>query len=358
VEVSSAGTRSDWTIRDPGGQVLRRFSRETNGEWKWQEDYIYRGTQMLAAEVPDAGKTLHFHLDHLGTPRLITGNGGVELSRHDYHPFGVEIAPTSTSTTAIMREKKQFTGHERDAESLDYMHARFYAPYMGRFLSVDPVLDLKRTLPEPQRWNRYSYVVNNPLNRIDPDGRMDGNGLGEPVAWRCPGCTRAEAIEQSNQIAKGTAMGAAASLAIMAGPSGWRALGAAAMNWVRGNPGAAQNLANAVLSPHGSSALPSVTNAVSGEILHEVSTSKGAIGIMANATTNGTTLTLTDAAIYPMAAGSLTNKIGPKEMLSALKQMGAQLKEQGYMTLIIQGKRATGANPGKASEIVLDLSKL
>jgi RHS repeat-associated protein len=167
VEVSPSGTRSDWTIRDAAGQVLRRVSKESNGEWKWQEDYIYRGTQMLAAEVPDSTRTHHFHLDHLGTPRLITGNGGVELSRHNYHPFGVEIAPVSTSATATTREKKQFTVHERDAESLDYMHARFYAPYMARFLSVDPVDGLQRI---PQSWNRYAYALNNPLKYVDPTG--------------------------------------------------------------------------------------------------------------------------------------------------------------------------------------------
>jgi RHS repeat-associated protein len=147
--------------------VLRRYSKESNGEWKWQEDYIYRGTQMLAAEIPDSPKTRHFHLDHLGTPRLITGNGGAEISRHTYHPFGEEIAPGPTA-----REKKQFTGHERDSESLDYMHARFYAPFMARFMSVDPAMDLKKTVPNPQVWNRYSYALNNPLRYTDPDGRV------------------------------------------------------------------------------------------------------------------------------------------------------------------------------------------
>jgi RHS repeat-associated protein len=170
IEVSAAGTRSEWTIRDAAGQVLRRFSKESTGDWKWQEDYIYRGSQMLAAEVPDSTKTRHFHLDHLGTPRLITGNGGVELSRHNYHPFGVEIMSTSTSSTVTTREKKQFTGHERDAESLDYMHTRFYAPYMGRFLSVDPVLT-KSAMRSPQLWNRYAYVGNDPMVRTDPTGK-------------------------------------------------------------------------------------------------------------------------------------------------------------------------------------------
>ncbi|HYO78276.1 MAG TPA: RHS repeat-associated core domain-containing protein, partial [Thermoanaerobaculia bacterium] len=158
IEQDAAGTRSEWTIRDNGGQVLRRYAKDTNGNWSWQEDYIYRGSLMLAAEVPDPGKIRHFHLDHLGTPRLITGNGGAEISRHNYHPFGEEIAPTQSA-----REKKQFTGHERDAESLDYMHARFYAPFMGRFLSVDPAYDLGRVMLKPQGWNRYSYVENNPI---------------------------------------------------------------------------------------------------------------------------------------------------------------------------------------------------
>lgn len=41
----------------------------------------------------------------------------------------------------------------------------------GRFLSVDPYLDVNKALREPQRWNRYAYVVNNPLRYTDPDGR-------------------------------------------------------------------------------------------------------------------------------------------------------------------------------------------
>lgn len=49
--------------------------------------------------------------------------------------------------------------------------SRTYASGLGRFLSVDPVLDVKRHLSKPQGWNRYSYVENNPINARDPDGR-------------------------------------------------------------------------------------------------------------------------------------------------------------------------------------------
>lgn len=41
----------------------------------------------------------------------------------------------------------------------------------GRFLSVDPYLDLKRALHKPQGWNRYAYVENNPVSYTDPTGR-------------------------------------------------------------------------------------------------------------------------------------------------------------------------------------------
>jgi uncharacterized protein RhaS with RHS repeats len=51
-----------------------------------------------------------------------------------------------------------------------YMHARYYSPELGRFLSVDPGgFDPSR----PQSWNRYTYASNNPINRVDPDGKED-----------------------------------------------------------------------------------------------------------------------------------------------------------------------------------------
>jgi len=67
-------------------------------------------------------------------------------------------------------ERKKFTGHERDHSGLDYMHARYYRPEWGRFLSVDPTW-ASADLGKPQSWNRYAYVLNNPVNLTDPDGR-------------------------------------------------------------------------------------------------------------------------------------------------------------------------------------------
>jgi RHS repeat-associated protein len=64
----------------------------------------------------------------------------------------------------------EFTGKERDAETgLDYFGARYMNPAEGRFMSPDPTLKSVNGL-NPQTWNRYSYVMNNPLRFIDPLG--------------------------------------------------------------------------------------------------------------------------------------------------------------------------------------------
>jgi RHS repeat-associated protein len=166
----------NWTVRDGNGAVLRELTSEDTAttlgtaNWTWTQDYIYRGAQLLATDSPIGRR--HYHLDHLGTPRLITDDAARRLGTHDYVPFGAELATTLRETP---EETHKFTGHERDTDgtvyTLDYMHARYYGAQWGRFSSVDPVLDVKTALGRPQAWNRYAYVRNNPLNFRDPTGK-------------------------------------------------------------------------------------------------------------------------------------------------------------------------------------------
>jgi len=69
--------------------------------------------------------------------------------------------------------QQKFTLKERDNETgLDYFEARYYASTQGRFTSVDPENYQAMLDPtDPQSWNGYSYVNNNPLGRTDPDGK-------------------------------------------------------------------------------------------------------------------------------------------------------------------------------------------
>jgi RHS repeat-associated protein len=73
--------------------------------------------------------------------------------------------------------RQQFTGHEQDSETgLDFAQARYYSSIQGRFTSPDGLLESAR-LSQPQSWNRYSYVLNNPLRLVDSTGQEEEDVL-------------------------------------------------------------------------------------------------------------------------------------------------------------------------------------
>ena len=127
------------------------------------------GSILLAPATARAQDTVvYYHTDAIGSVRAITDSTGAEIARYDYLPFG-ELWPASPPAPADVR---QFAGKERDSNTeLDYFGARHYRYQSGRFTTVDPLLDLEQALVDPQRWNRYTYGLNNPLKYTDPDGR-------------------------------------------------------------------------------------------------------------------------------------------------------------------------------------------
>lgn len=195
--VNSGGAR--WTFRDFEGRVLREYYTPNPNDWSvawlWRQDFIYGEGELVAGETPQFfalgdptrvyGGIRHYHLDHLKSVRMVTDADGRSMAQHEYYPFGAS-ATKKNQEYALLKDfeidEARFAGHWRDFQNnydleqrdyLDYMHARHYEPATGRFLSVDPVLDVKGNLPSPQGWNRYAYARNNPLLRVDPDGRKD-----------------------------------------------------------------------------------------------------------------------------------------------------------------------------------------
>jgi len=105
-----------------------------------------------------------YHGDQIGSARLITAYGGWPLSAETYYPFGLEATPNADPN------HYKFTGKERDTESgLDYFGARYLSSSMGRFMSPDPS-NQGVDFWLPQTWNRYAYVLNNPLSMVDKNG--------------------------------------------------------------------------------------------------------------------------------------------------------------------------------------------
>jgi RHS repeat-associated protein len=135
---------------------------------------------------PDPGvKLMNVLADHLGsTDVILTGkwNGSAfanhTTERQSFDAWGerraadtqVNFRATDTDPfrTGAQDYDRGYTGHEQlDDSGLIHMNGRIYDPELGRFLSPDPVVQI----PEySQNFNRYSYVLNNPLNATDPSG--------------------------------------------------------------------------------------------------------------------------------------------------------------------------------------------
>ncbi len=152
----------------------------------------------------DYGERVQYHLgDHLGSSHLVVGgedaDGQTFINREEYFPYG------ETSFGSFGRKRYRFTGKERDEESgLNYHGARYYAPWLARWTSCDPLNiaefnndseynktgaktafsknntesngnglsrnSTRKKADDPQLLNNYSYVLNNPLRYVDPTG--------------------------------------------------------------------------------------------------------------------------------------------------------------------------------------------
>ena len=160
------------TVNDPGGTV------ET-----W-EMFIFANGQAVAVIVDedDSGtETItktekYLHRDHLGSITAVTDLNGSTLNIEilSYDAFGgrrdaSDWVGAAVGTPSIVRG---YTGHEHlDDVDVIHMNGRIYDPELGRMLSADPFVQAPNV---GQNYNRYSYVLNNPLRYTDPSGYFFG----------------------------------------------------------------------------------------------------------------------------------------------------------------------------------------
>ena len=114
--------------------------------------------------------TVYYHQDYLSN-RLITNSLGADVAEQGHFPFGELWYPSTPVTKFVL------TGKERDSESgLDNFGARYDSSQYGRFMSPDPG-NAGANPTNPQSWNMYSYVWDNPVNLTDPSGMDVGEGM-------------------------------------------------------------------------------------------------------------------------------------------------------------------------------------
>jgi len=140
-----------------GGQVVAEV---TGGGWK---GYVYLGTQLLAMQ--DTGVRFVHQDPVTKTQRQTDGGGGAVASSVEVDPWGGE-----TSSYYPQLQPRKYTTYERtDSNLRDYAMMRQYHGWFSRFDQPDPS-DGSYDLSDPQSFNRYVYVGNDPVNFVDPSG--------------------------------------------------------------------------------------------------------------------------------------------------------------------------------------------
>ncbi|ALU44680.1 toxin TcdB middle/N-terminal domain-containing protein [Pseudoalteromonas rubra] len=136
----------------------------------------YHIGNMQITENMITGKVTHKLLvrDHLGSVLAVSEinanhTAGILVQTFRYDPFGQQYAMSEGLGSLFEGYMRQgFTGHEMLNEvNIIHMNGRIYDPTLGRFLQADPYIQAPQN---SQSYNRYSYVLNNPLSYTDPSG--------------------------------------------------------------------------------------------------------------------------------------------------------------------------------------------
>ena len=156
VATQVGGALTNLMVYDAHGQLVAEYGQSGAG---------YGGTQYVLA-------------DHQGSTRAVMNSAGAVISRHDYLPFGEEISAGvglrsgSQGYNVPDGVRQKYAGMEMDdATGMAHTLWRQYDSLSGRWTAPDPYSG-SMTVADPQSFNRYTYVNNDPVNKVDPSGLL------------------------------------------------------------------------------------------------------------------------------------------------------------------------------------------
>jgi RHS repeat-associated protein len=196
--VNSGVSEATYYVYDASGKRVRKVTERQSGTRK--NERIYLGVFEVCREYDANGnlvalerETLHVADDqqrialvetrtqgndgapaqliryqfgnHLGSSSLELDDAGQVISYEEYYPYGSSSYQAGRSAAEVSLKRYRYTGMERDEESgLSYHSARYYALWLGRWTSCDP-LGLKESV------NLYVYSLNRPTTKTDRTGQ-------------------------------------------------------------------------------------------------------------------------------------------------------------------------------------------
>jgi RHS repeat-associated protein len=154
---------------------------KTDEQGNYIREYIYGANHLLVGLKVD-GAWYNYNRNYRGDIVAITDETGSLAAEYTYDSWG------KPNTKKVIDDKLhdqpiRYASYYYDEDlKLYYLTARYYHPEHAVFLSIDSILDSDESI---EMANGYSYVMNNPLTRIDPDGlQWHTDKMGGGVSYR------------------------------------------------------------------------------------------------------------------------------------------------------------------------------
>jgi len=166
------GTNTIAYVVNPNAKLPQVLMRIKNGVTNY---FIYgAGLLYQVTETATTTNTLTYHYDYRGSTIALTGDNGLVTDRMEYSLYGTLTYRVGTNDTPFLFNGRY--GVMNDPNSLLYMRARYYSPYLCRFISGDPS-GFSGGL------NFYAYANGNPVSYLDPFGLGAGNQNSINSSW-------------------------------------------------------------------------------------------------------------------------------------------------------------------------------
>ena len=152
--------------------AYEKIHRTGGGRSALTEHKVNLGNIVITERSDGSDEENYLHKDHLGSTISVTDKTGSVVQQFTYDPWGKQTkiyqASPLSSLVYFQPTTRGYTGHEMiDGLDIVHMNGRIYDANIGRFMKADPHIQSPGNF---QNYNRYSYVLNNPLSYTDPSG--------------------------------------------------------------------------------------------------------------------------------------------------------------------------------------------
>jgi RHS repeat-associated protein len=205
------GTNTAIFVVNPNAKLPQLLMRIKNGVTNY---YVYgAGLLYEVIETATVTNTRTYHYDYRGSTVALSTDNGTVTDRIEYSAYGLTTYRTGNTDTPFLFNGRY--GVQSDSNGLLYMRARYYSPYLCRFLTSDPI-------GFAGGLNFYAYANGNPVSLVDPFGlwswttsamgglRMMGGGLEALTGYTFALASGTAAVGTSPTVAGAVGFGALA----------------------------------------------------------------------------------------------------------------------------------------------------